>query len=86
MAMSISREDYRNTLIPYVDKLIGEECDEVLFSIAAELGVYEIVEAGGVDVCIPLLEKLAKSDETVVREQAAISINQIADQISEADI
>ena len=52
--------------MPYLDRLVNTECDEVLFSIAAELGNREIAEAGGIDVIAPLLEKLAKSDETVV--------------------
>lgn len=66
VAYAVSREDFRNQLVPYLDKLINTECDEVLFSIASELGQRNIAEAGGIDVIAPLLEKLAKSDETVV--------------------
>lgn len=65
---------------------MNTECDEVLFSIAAELGNREIAEAGGIDSISPLLEKLAKSDETVVREEASKSIAKLADHMTESDI
>jgi serine/threonine-protein phosphatase 2A regulatory subunit A len=86
VALAISRDDYRNQLVPYLEKIIQAECDEVLFSIAAELGNKEIVDAGGLDVVFPLLERLAKSDETVVREEASKSMNLLTDLMSDADI
>ena len=72
--------------MPYLDKLINTECDEVLFSIASELGLKNIAEAGGIDVIAPLLEKLAKSDETVVREEAAKSMSKLCEGMSDSDI
>lgn len=86
VAHAVSRDDFRTQLVPYLDKLINTECDEVLFSIAAELGNREIAEAGGIDVIAPLLEKLAKSDETVVREEAAKSLAKVAEHMTESDI
>ena len=47
--------------------LTNQEDDEVLFAIAEELGkIWELHTDK--TVYLPLLEKLAKSDETVVRE------------------
>lgn len=83
---AVSREDFRNQLVPYLDRLVNSECDEVLFSIAAELGNKDIAEAGGVDCIAPLLEKLAKSDETVVREEAAKSMAKLSEYMNESDI
>lgn len=85
VAYAVSRDDFRNQLIPYLDKL-NNECDEVLFSIASELGQKSIAEAGGIDVIAPLLEKLAKSDETVVREEAAKSMSKLCEGMSDSDI
>ena len=47
--------------------LTNQEDDEVLFAIAEELGkIWELHPDK--TIYLPLLEKLAKSDETVVRE------------------
>ena len=47
--------------------LTNQEDDEVLFAIAEELGkIWELHTDK--TIYLPLLEKLAKSDETVVRE------------------
>jgi hypothetical protein len=54
--------------------LIDSEDDEVLFAIAEELGsCYELLPKD-LTIFLPLLEKLAKSDETVVREQSQRSL------------
>jgi serine/threonine-protein phosphatase 2A regulatory subunit A len=72
-------------LIPYLDSLIGTEDDEVLFAIAEELGAtWQLLPSR--DNYLPLLEKLAKSDETVVREQAARSLISIAHEMTEDEI
>jgi len=86
VAFAVSREDFWNLLVPYLDKLINTECDEVLFSIASELCQWNIADAGGIDVIAPLLEKLAKSDETVVREEAAKSMAKLCENLSDSDI
>lgn len=65
--------------------LTNTEDDEVLFAIAEELGtVWEL--STDKTLYIPLLEKLAKSDETVVREQASRSLISICDALSDTDI
>ncbi len=65
--------------------LTNQEDDEVLFAIAEELGkIWEL--HSDKTLYIPLLEKLAKSDETVVREQAARSLISICEVLSDAEI
>ena len=68
--MSIGPEDTHSQLLPYIEQLIAEEDDEVLFAIAEELGkVFSLI--ADKTVFLPQLEALAKKDETVVRQQAA---------------
>ena len=58
---------YIFAIFDHVIELIGSEDDEVLFAIAEELGkIWEL--HSDKTLYLPLLEKLAKSDETVVRE------------------
>ena len=65
--------------------LVNQEDDEVLFAIAEELGkVWEL--HSDKTVYLPLLEKLAKSDETVVREQSARSLISISESLTDAEI
>ena len=66
-------------------ELLKTEDDEVLFAIAEELGkVYTLINDK--TVFLPLLETLAKQDETVVREQAARSLTIISKDLSDAEI
>ena len=66
-------------------ELANEEDDEVLFAIAEELGsVWEMIPDR--TAFLPLLEKLAKSDETVVREQATKSLTTISTALSDAEM
>jgi serine/threonine-protein phosphatase 2A regulatory subunit A len=65
--------------------LTNQEDDEVLFAIAEELGkVWELAQDK--TLYLPLLEKLAKSDETVVREQASRSLVSICEALSDSEI
>ncbi len=81
--LSIDKKEVESKLIPFIDKLIDQEDDEVLFAIAEELGkCYELLDDKL--AFLPLLEKLARSDETVVREQAAQSLIQISAKLSDA--
>ena len=83
--VSIGVEETISTLIPYITELINSEDDEVLFAIAEELGkVFQLIPDK--TVFLPLLESLAKMDETVVREQAAKSLTTISKSLSEAEI
>ena len=63
--------------------LIEDQDDEVLFAIAEELG--KIIQFQNTDHCIflALLQKLAGSDETVVREQATASLQGIVSVLNE---
>jgi len=65
--LSIGQAATVSDLIPYLEKLLDEEDDEVLFAIAEELGsCWSLLPDK--TTFLPLLESLAKVDETVVRE------------------
>ena len=83
--LSIGPEDSVSQLIPYIDTLIKDEDDEVLFAIAEELGkCFQLINDK--TVFLPSLEMLAKKDETVVRDQAAMSLTIISKSLSDAEI
>eukprot|EP00343_Euplotes_focardii_P006651 CAMPEP_0205821620 /NCGR_PEP_ID=MMETSP0206-20130828/8561_1 /ASSEMBLY_ACC=CAM_ASM_000279 /TAXON_ID=36767 /ORGANISM="Euplotes focardii, Strain TN1" /LENGTH=576 /DNA_ID=CAMNT_0053117239 /DNA_START=6 /DNA_END=1736 /DNA_ORIENTATION=+ len=75
--LSISKPEIKSELFPYINQLIETECDELIFAIAEELGKDDIFNLCEVSLLLEGLEKLAKSDETVVREQAALSLRNI---------
>lgn len=82
---SLSPQDVIDQLIPYLHELIGFEDDEVLFAIAEEIGgVFTLIPDK--TVFLPLLETLGTHSETVVREQAAASLNQIQERLSDHEI
>ena len=63
----VEHSKFKSITIYIVLVLIDKEEDEVLFAIAEELGkVWEMIQ--NKTVFIPILERLARSDETVVRE------------------
>ena len=65
-----------NELIPYLEFLVGNEDDEVLYAIAEEIGkVFHLCTDK--TLFMPLLKKLAGESETVVREEASRSLNAI---------
>jgi serine/threonine-protein phosphatase 2A regulatory subunit A len=79
--MAIGGESTIKTLIPYIDQIIDTEDDEVLYAVAEELGkIFEYVPDKL--VLLPLLEKLAMSDETVVREEAIASLIEISKKLT----
>mmetsp|Transcript_30059 Transcript_30059/g.40710 ORF Transcript_30059/g.40710 Transcript_30059/m.40710 type:complete len:539 (+) Transcript_30059:52-1668(+) len=85
VVLSIGNEDTNKKLLPYLETLIEKEDDEVLFAIAEELG--SLWELNPIKTAfLPLLESLAKMDETVVREQAAKSLTTISEQLSDAEM
>jgi len=61
------------------------EDDEVLFAIAEEVGsVFMLLQDK--TRFLDILEQLAASSETVVRQQAAHSLNTICSRLSDAEI
>ena len=64
---------------------MASEDDEVLFSIAEELGQIFMLMPDKT-VFLPLLETLAKSDETVVREQATKSLTAVCNILNDEEI
>ena len=74
-----------NSAFEFLLALIAEQDDEVLFAIAEELGkVWSLLP----DKCafLPLLETLASSDETVVRDQATASLTTICKSLSDTEV
>jgi serine/threonine-protein phosphatase 2A regulatory subunit A len=65
--LSIGPEEAISHLIPYIETLIKDEDDEVLFAIAEELGKC-FNYFNDKTVFLGCLESLSKKDETVVRE------------------
>jgi len=67
-----------NDLIPYLSHLVQEapRCneDEFLFSAAKQCALLADEIPGQNDLLLPLLERLASEDETVIREQAIASL------------
>ena len=63
----MDKEKISTMLVPYINELIESQEDEVLFAIAEELGKCYIIHPEKT-LFIDSLEKLAKHDETVVRE------------------
>lgn len=95
VVLYLGQNDSVSQLLPYLDSkqslaliflaLTNQEDDEVLFAIAEELGkIWELHTDK--TIYLPLLEKLAKSDETVVREQAARSLISISEALTDAEI
>lgn len=83
--LSMGQASTVSTLIPFLDKLLVEEEDEVLFAISEQLGKCWTLITDKTTF-LPLLESLAKQDETVVREQATRSLTIISEQLSDAEI
>lgn len=85
VVMVLGPQETTTVLLPYLEQLTTQEDDEVLFAIAEELGnIWEL--HSDKTLYLPLLEKLAKSDETVVREQSARSLILISEALSDSEI
>ena len=82
---ALGTDDTMKKLLPLLENYVNTECDEVTFSIAEELGkVYDLLPDR--TAFLPLLETLARSDETVVREQATKSLTTISKMLTDAEI
>jgi serine/threonine-protein phosphatase 2A regulatory subunit A len=84
--LSLSKEEIRKDLFEYLNQIVSHECDEVLFAIAEEMGKTEIFHLCDVNNLLEILEKLAGCDETVVREQASLSMRNICINMNENDV
>ena len=82
---ALGTDDTMKKLLPLLENYVNTECDEVTFLIAEELGkVYDLLPDR--TAFLPLLETLARSDETVVREQATKSLTTISKMLTDAEI
>ena len=83
--LNMGTDETINRVLPYLESLISIEDDEVLFAISEEIGqVFHLVPDN--TTFLPLLEELASQSETVVREEAAKSLNKICKELSDAEI
>lgn len=69
----MNKDNIVTMLLPYINEMIDIQEDEVLFAIAEELGKCFVLHPEKT-LFMDLLEKLAKHDETVVREEATKSL------------
>jgi len=83
--LNMGVDDTVSKVIPYMASLIKLEDDEVLFAIAEEIrNIFMLIPDS--TIFLPLLEELASQSETVVREEAAKSLNRISKELSDAEI
>ena len=82
---ALGTDETMKKLLPLLENYVNTECDEVTFSIAEELGkVFDLLPDA--TAFLPLLETLARSDETVVREQATKSLTAISKVLTDSEI
>lgn len=84
IALALGEERSRSELVPYLAETKQDD-DEVLVVLAEEIGKL-VPYVGGpahAHCLISLLEELAKTEETVVRDEAVKSMNKIGEDLSE---
>lgn len=74
VATVIGDSGVKNELLPYLDKLVDVEDDEILFSIAKQCGILYPTYTKHFEPMVKILEKLAVFEETVVRQEAVKSV------------
>lgn len=87
IARALGEERTRKELIPFLSEN-NDDDDEVLLTLAEELGVF-IPYVGGVDhanVLLSPLETLCTVEETCVRDKAVESLCRIGSQMKEQDV
>ena len=88
IAATLGPERTREELLPYLNEGLGDDEDEVMKSLATQLGNF-LDLVGGAHYCshilIPL-EQLCTMEEVDVRRQAVASIERIADTVPESQI
>lgn len=82
VATVIGDAGVKNELLPYLDKLVDTEDDEILFSISNQLGSLFPTYTKHFEPMVKTLEKLAVFEETVVRDQSVRSMISIAENLS----
>ena len=83
VAVDMGPEKVQEDLVPYLNELVvhseASHPDELLLILGQELSkVSQLLQDK--DMLLPILEKLASAEETVVREQAVVVLNEIAGQ------
>jgi len=83
VALTLGPEKTRSELLPML-KSLNEEEEEVLYQLADALGKFGQLVGGGdqAHLLLPLLERLASEEETIVREKAVESLVAVASSLS----
>ncbi|GAA6027468.1 hypothetical protein NBRC10512_004891 [Rhodotorula toruloides] len=88
ICLALGAERTRTELIPFLQESLDDD-DEILLALAEELGGTFVEYVGGPDyahLVLPILEHLAGVEETLVRDKAAQSANQICDVLSQEQV
>lgn len=88
IALALGPERTRDELIPFLTEVAQDDEDEVFAVLADELGNF-VPYVGGPEhatILLPALEILASTEETLVRDKAVASLNNIACELSEQQI
>ena len=78
IATVIGTERIEKDLIPLLNFMILTESDEILFALAEEIGTLQVYLGDSRIQLLPLLESLASAEEYLVRDQAVVSMIEIA--------
>ncbi|KAG0672856.1 protein phosphatase 2A structural subunit [Kluyveromyces marxianus] len=88
IALALGTQRTRDELIPFLTEVAQDDEDEVFSVLAEKLGSF-VPFIGGrkyATLLLPALEILASTEETLVREKAVTSLNEIAEQLSEEQL
>ncbi|AJO93690.1 Tpd3p [Saccharomyces cerevisiae YJM1419] len=88
IALALGPERTRNELIPFLTEVAQDDEDEVFAVLAEQLGKF-VPYIGGpqyATILLPVLEILASAEETLVREKAVDSLNNVAQELSQEQL
>jgi Glu-tRNA(Gln) amidotransferase subunit E-like FAD-binding protein len=80
-----SNDQIQQKMIPMIDKILKDEEDEVIFSIAKELAPIFFLVPKSQNEIIRMLSSLCEMEETVIRDQAVESLISIFARVKEPD-
>ncbi|CAL9738014.1 protein phosphatase PP2A regulatory subunit A [Monosporozyma servazzii] len=88
IAIALGPDRTREELIPFLTEVAQDDEDEVFAVLADELGTFVPFVGGAkfATILLPALEILASTEETLVREKAVDSLNNISQVLSDSQI
>ncbi|GAA5865455.1 hypothetical protein JCM8547_001249 [Rhodosporidiobolus lusitaniae] len=88
ICLALGPERTRTELIAFLQESLDDD-DEILLALAEELGGSFVEYLGGPEyghLVLPILEHLAGVEETLVRDKAAVSANQVCELLSQEQV